>query len=217
MIKVFWHQSSNFGDNITPYILDKIGIDYVYTPSKINRTHYIMCGSVLPAANEHSIIWGAGIAQDAEDINWIQPKEILAVRGELTRKMLLEKGIKCPKVYGDPAMLLPHLYPKEHNPTKKCGYVGNIIDHRISDISITLPVEKFIDELLQYEAIQTSSLHALITASVYGLKAEWYPCHEVIGGSFKFLDFINTEYDHDKYFKCFPYYKQIRGLLQRTI
>lgn len=212
MIKAFWHQSENFGDSITPYILDKLGIEYGYEHKGYQREHYIMCGSILPAANQHSIIWGAGIAQDAPDIEWVQ-SDIRAVRGKHTRNLLLEKGIKCPKVYGDPAMLLPYLYPKEYKPTKDYAYIGNMIDHRISDISITLPVERFIDELVQYKVIQTSSLHALITAHAYGLKAEWVSCHEVIGGSFKFMDYLTTEYNPKRFFKTFPFYEQIRTLL----
>lgn len=30
MIKVFWHQSSNFGDKLTPYFLEKVGIEHQY-------------------------------------------------------------------------------------------------------------------------------------------------------------------------------------------
>lgn len=59
MIKVFWHQSDNFGDKLTPYFLDKLGIKYEYVDKDCKEDHYIICGSIFSACNENSIIWGA--------------------------------------------------------------------------------------------------------------------------------------------------------------
>lgn len=212
MIKVFWHQSSNFGDAITPYILEKLFIPYQYTDKGIKEDHYIMCGSILPACNEYSIIWGAGIAQDAPDINWIQPKNICAVRGYKTREMLLSKGIDCPEVYGDPAQILPLIYNPKIEKAKKVGLVPHISDrHLYTDfIDITQPIEKFIDSILECEIIKSSSLHALIVADAYGLKYEWIPSDNVIGGDFKFKDFFDTEYDLQKFIDCFPFKNKLK-------
>jgi len=198
MVKAFWHLSDNFGDKITPYLHD-----FQYVDKHHSEEHYIMCGSVLPAANEQSIIWGAGIAQDHPDIDWRVPKKIIAVRGKWTRKILLNHGIECPKLYGDPAMMLPKLYFPDITKTGKIAFVGNVIDTRKSDIDIRQDVEPFIDQLLAYEKIHTSSLHALIAADAYGLKSQWYP-YAGEGGLLKFTDYIQTNYDIDKFIESYP-------------
>jgi pyruvyltransferase len=213
MIKSFWHQSSNVGDAITPYILEKLSIPFQYTDWGIKEEHYIMCGSILPASNEHTIVWGAGIAQDAEDIIWTQPKQICAVRGHLTRRMLLSKGIDCPKVYGDPAMILPLLYSPKIEKKHYIGFVPHIIDrHLFTDfIDITQPVEKFIDSILECETIVSSSLHALIIADAYGVKFKWVSSPNVIGGDFKYRDFLDTHYDKEKFIQSFPFKEQLNN------
>lgn len=209
-MKVFWHQSDNFGDALTPYILSKLGVEFEYTEKGVNEPHYIMCGSILPAANEHSIIWGAGIAQDAEDIEWKQSK-ILAVRGKHTREMLLSKGIECPEIYGDPAQILPFIYRTKVEKKYRVGFVPHMVDSR-EGISITQPVESFVDEILQYEKIVSSSLHALIAAEAYGLEWEWSPCDQVIGGDFKFRDFMETDYNLPEFIETFPFLEDLRKI-----
>jgi pyruvyltransferase len=206
-IKTFWHRSDNFGDALTPYILNKLGYQAEYTDKGCNEEHYIVCGSILPAANEHSIIWGAGIAQDAPDIIWKQPKKIHAVRGKKTREMLLSKGIDCPEVYGDPAQVLPLLYSPKIEKKKAIGFVPHIVDrHLHSDyIDIAQPVERFIDSILECEMIISSSLHALITADAYGLKWQWVYSPNVIGGDFKFRDFMDTQYNLIEFVKSCPF------------
>lgn len=203
MIKAFWHQSSNFGDKITPYILNKLNIPFQFAPRQLEEEHYIMCGSILTACNEHSIIWGAGIAQP---FDLIKPKKILAVRGKKTRDFLLSKEIDCPEIYGDPAMLLPLLY----NPTKEKKRTLGLIPHIADKINfpyywdIESRVEDTIDYILESEYIQSSSLHVLIVADAYGVPYSRIKSDNVIGGDFKFKDFIDTDYDLNKFIDSFP-------------
>lgn len=207
MHKAFWHISSNFGDIITPYLFEKLSLPLKYVDKGVKEDHYIMCGSILPACNEHSIIWGAGVAQDHTDIEWVQPKEILAVRGKHTRDLIMTKGFECPEVYGDPAQILPLIYKPEIEKKRSVGIVPHMADqHLYTDfIDITQPVERFIDSILECELIKSSSLHAIIVADAYGLKWEWIPSDNVIGHGFKFRDFIETEYNLKKFIDCFPF------------
>ena len=59
--------------------------------------------------NKNTIIWGAGVIDDKANLP-AKPLKVLAVRGPLSRKYLLKKGIECPEIYGDPAMLMKYIY-----------------------------------------------------------------------------------------------------------
>lgn len=205
MVKAFWHQSDNFGDKLTPYILSKLNVPFEYAERQMEHEHYIMCGSILTACNEHSIIWGAGIAQP---FDLIPPKEILAVRGVKTRKFLIEKGIYCPGVYGDPAMLLPLLYKPYAPKQRKVGIIPHIIDRDLfspNALDLTGTVEETIDYIRESEMIISSSLHALITAHAYSIPYQWIRSRNVIGDDFKFYDFFETDYDLEKFIDSCPF------------
>lgn len=207
-MKVFWHQSSNFGDKITPYILEKCGVKFEYTEKGISEQHYIMCGSILSACNEHSIIWGAGMAQEQEIV---KPNSVLAVRGIHTRKMLLDRGIDCPEVYGDPAQILPLIYNPKIEKQRAIGIIPHVADYdKIGDWyknkwDLNREVEETIDFILGCEQIQSSSLHAIIVAHAYGIPYIWVRSGNVIGGDFKFRDFMETEYDLQKFIEVAPF------------
>jgi pyruvyltransferase len=211
-MKVFWHQSDNFGDKLTPYLLSKLGIPFEYAERQAKEEHYIMCGSILTACNEHSIIWGAGIAQP---FDLIPPKKILAVRGKKTRDFLLSKGIDCPEVYGDPAMLLPLLYKPYTAKQRKVGIIPHIIDRSLFSHGawdLNREVEQTIDYIRESEMIISSSLHALITAHAYGIPYQWIRSTNVIGNDFKFYDFFETDYNIEKFIQSFP----IKNILNDT-
>lgn len=54
-------------------------------------------------------VWGAGIIDGTKKLRY-KPKKVYAVRGPLTRKVLLAQGVKCPEIYGDPALLVAKYY-----------------------------------------------------------------------------------------------------------
>jgi hypothetical protein len=115
-ILVYWWKSkehnSNFGDVITPYLIHKIsGGKIVWVDSRYCLRPYIVAsGSVLQLVNKNAIVWGAGIISQKDIIK--KPRKILAVRGPCSRKRLLELGISCPEIYGDPGLLLHILQTK---------------------------------------------------------------------------------------------------------
>lgn len=204
MMKVFWHAAENFGDKLTPYVLDRLNIHFEYTEQGSQEEHYILCGSILSACNEHSIIWGAGLAESHEII---RPKEIRAVRGIKTRNYLLSKGIDCPAIYGDFGQILPYVFNPTVNKKRKVGVIPHVIDQHLfpDGWNLNKGVEETINYILESEFIISSSLHVLIAAQAYGVEWQWIRSKNVIGQDFKFYDFFQTEYDIKRFIETCPF------------
>lgn len=218
-IKLFWWNEvilqnklkENYGDMIGPYLVEKISnLKVVFThPNKkkwkqalSSSPIYLTVGSILAFSNKRCVIWGSGI------INKEQPvvaKEILAVRGPRTRQCLLDQGFKVPKVYGDPALLLPDFY----NPNVEKKYEIGIIPHYndYKSIKATLPsmpgvkvinlmtndVEATTKEILECKHIISSSLHGIIVAQAYGIPAVWQRFSDkLFGDNIKFQDYFES-------------------------
>ena len=104
----FPHRAKNWGD-IVSYPLVKT----ISQSEKVELTNdrvsgkLIVVGSVLQHLNQNDLVWGGG-AIDQNHIS-ARPEKVFAVRGPLTRHELLSKGIECPAIYGDPALLMPYI------------------------------------------------------------------------------------------------------------
>lgn len=201
MIKVFWHQSSNFGDKLTPYFLDKLGIKHQYVDKGCNEEHYIICGSILSACNENSIIWGAGLAQEQE---FVEPKNIWAVRGKNTKMMVESKGYYCPDVFGDISELLPRIYYPSKKKLRKVGFIPHFIEYSGEGCNLTWEIEEIIDYILESDRVVTSSLHGFLTARAYGIPVEYYTSKNVIGQSVKIADSLSYKPDVNCFLKNCP-------------
>ncbi len=198
---------NNLGDIISPLIASH------FSPKKVIRIsknkckrveHYFMIGSILQRSTKNSIIWGSGFISESSVCKEV-PKKVLAVRGPLTRKKLLDQGIACPKIYGDPALLLPEVYPITNQKSKyKLGIIphfldkndaglkkfANNLDIKIIDIQNKNPL-KVVDDMLQCEKIISSSLHGIIISDAYQIPSVWTQFSKPIGDdNFKFLDYF---------------------------
>ena len=106
----------NWGDDINYYFIKELTQRPVVSffnfrlARKLNFTNYQCIGSLLGTSgytNIRTVVWGAGsFGEFKGDI----PVKILSVRGKLTRDVLINKGLECPEVYGDPALLIPLIY-----------------------------------------------------------------------------------------------------------
>ena len=208
-IPAYWHKSSNFGDQLTPYLIEKItGRQVIYVPQvhsfeEITNPVLMVTGSILSSFVHNAVIWGNGYDWHHEDVH--KPLAIAAVRGPLTRNKLIQKGIDCPEVYGDPALLLPWLYEKDQKPMYEIGIVPHMIDYaqaceqykdqllnsNATIIDLTWPIEKVIDHILLCKRTISSSLHGLIVSHAYGIPSRWVEFSDkVIGDGFKFHDYL---------------------------
>lgn len=131
---VYWRNSANFGDALSPWILKKL-MDCNICPKDhysglINslktllyailhadlksikrilwpwQKNMICVGSVITYGNLNSLVWGSGFMNYSDSLTYL-PKSIFCVRGPLTAEKLYSNyNIKC-STYGDPALLLP--------------------------------------------------------------------------------------------------------------
>ena len=210
------HQMRNWGDALNHYLLDRlvgagraqyidIHRQWPVVQGVIRTPIHVMVGSILQHADEHCVVWGAGL-MSADMAPSAPPAEILAVRGPLTRATLERSGIACPGVFGDPALLMPRLYnPAEARQCHRLGVIPHYVDRsnahvqRIAGedgctrIDIEAATEALVDRVCQCEAIASSSLHGLIVAQAYGVPGVWMRLSDRLeGGNFKFHDYYGS-------------------------
>ena len=134
VIKLVYWNEPNFGDILSPYMVEKLsGKKIVYKSYNISGLNIIKkliklilvfdfkkissilfpweknllaIGSILSHGNKHSIVWGSGFISEDESFNG---GKILAVRGKYTNDKLIKMGFQGTSIYGDPALLIPIL------------------------------------------------------------------------------------------------------------
>jgi len=221
IVKTCIHPPGNFGDSaINAYLVKKITGKKPQLISISNRidymTNYIVSGSILANADENSIVWGAGFLSFGDKLR-TRPKQISAVRGSLTRRMLLQQGIDCPEIYGDPTLLMPRFYKPKVEKTGKIGLIphyaeilmmGGFSKWKYKKIDICSGVENVVSEVCSCKKILSSSLHGLIVAHAYGIPCERIRLSNLIkGDGFKFMDFESSlpHIDLDKLWEACPF------------
>lgn len=206
IIPVYWFRSSNFGDCIAPYLVEKItGDKAIYVSnSDLHIEHIALIGSLLdspPLSSTH--VWGCGFVYESG--HTFAPKSISAVRGALSRQRYLLNEINCPEVYGDPALLLPNYFNPEIQKKYRVGIIPHVVDYikvleaysnRYDDvliINLSNPVEFVIEQILSCEKTISSSLHGLVVSHAYNIPSQWVEFSEnVTGEGFKFRDYFTT-------------------------
>lgn len=203
----------NWGDDMNIYLLKRIfrkPLSPLYFSSiamRKKKEDYMVIGSTIGMQNtERTIVWGAGVIDNSKPLNVI-PQKILAVRGPLTRQYLLDQGIECPAIYGDPAMLVKYIYSPLKIKKFKLGIIPHYDDYdspllnhfRGNKDILIIHTEgyknwhSFIDEICSCECVASSSLHGLIIAETYDIPNLWIEfSNKIIGGHFKFHDFFQS-------------------------
>lgn len=188
---LFWsiYEPKNFGDWLTPYLFFQItGKTPVFQkPSRFNSTIF-GAGSIFRHIKypNSAIVWGSGLI--SKDDAFKAPKQILAVRGPLTKKILEERSTKCPESFGDPGLMLARVFQPK-GITKK--YALGVIPHfreldtfkeqhsdiletdEVHLIDPTQPIEEVVKQIMACERIVSSSLHGIIISHAYGVRCGW--------------------------------------------
>jgi pyruvyltransferase len=140
-------------------------------------------GSILHYARQNDIVWGSGI-----NGNHLAPTsyrfshiDIRAVRGPLTaRYVTQELGLLCPEIFGDPALLMPWLFPEFRREKVRDNAV--VIPHftekhffSSKDNNVLFPDEHhwlfIMERILSASLVVSSSLHGIIVAEAFGVPA----------------------------------------------
>lgn len=194
----------NFGDIMTPYFVKKLcGYKAVWTAIPVIKTALLSVGSTISKANYLTTVWGTG-AMSALD----RPTHYatyLAVRGPITRDLVLKYGGKCPAVFGDPGLLLPKFYNPEISKKYDIGFVPHYVDYeqvkswygddpKVKIINLLdSDIHNVVDQMKQCKQLVSSSLHGVIVASAYGIPVTWAKLSDkLVGDGTKFQDFFQS-------------------------
>ena len=203
-------EKRNWGDELNINLFEAISngkVKVVRTSDKKSTDLNILAiGSTCSDLNWGSVIWGAGlISEDYRPLS--HPIEVRAVRGPLTRKVLRAKGIDCPAVYGDPALLLPLFYQPASKRHHGVTVVPHYVDVDSEMVAKCREKEGFhvvdmrnygdwrdvIDAIVNSDFVISSSLHGLVVAEAYGVPSLWVEFSDkILGNWFKYRDFYES-------------------------
>jgi len=215
IIFAIWDNSNNWGDALSPVLIQKISGKKVLLANRFtynikNVPVYSVIGSILElptssiCGDKKLVVWGTGFISSKGRLK-VRPKEICAVRGPLTRNLLLQQGHECPEIYGDPALLFPRFYHPTIQKKYKLGIIPHYIDSQspfisnfqnekdVKIINISGGIYKVVDQICSCQKIASSSLHGIIAADAYGVSSTWIEfSNRVVGNGFKFHDYFQS-------------------------
>lgn len=189
---------NNFGDLLAPLLvegmLDRLGLT---AGSVIEDARLMTIGSIHMAFRAGDVVWGSGVNGYFLDRFDSVELDVRAVRGPLSRRFMLERGVaRVPEVFGDPAALLPQVRPDLFAAGPRVGAVfvphfheSSGIFHRAAlpedlpaGVTVQLPtrpVREVLTAISSSEFVCASSLHAVILAEACGVPARIVaPVHE---------------------------------------
>jgi len=179
--------AANFGDEIGPLLVAALAGDAVAPAG----ARLLSVGSVIHFAEPGDVVWGAGVnGKVRQRVRY--PLDVRAVRGPLTRAVLLGSGVPTPEVFGDPALLLPRLLPDvEPAGAADVLVVPNLNElDRVGGEGVLSPLGDPLDIASRIRAatfVVASSLHALVLADAYGVPSR--PLVPAAEHPFKYLDY----------------------------
>lgn len=189
--RVFWWQprdgTPNAGDYLARVLVAAVLrlADRDILDKRDARRRLLSIGSVLHYARDGDALWGTGMnGKVAAAAHRFAQLDVRAVRGPLTRDFLLARGIACPPVYGDPALLAPRFFPAALLASEADSLDFVVVPHlndapepyRRYGARVVSPRQypaAFIRALLRARRVVSASLHGVILAEAYGLPAVW--------------------------------------------
>ncbi len=191
----------NFGDYLSIVVVDQClrRVGYTLADEVPYNARLFAIGSILHYARNDDIIWGSGLngRPGQDDLNRrVERLDVRAVRGPRTQDILRRRGLVVPDVFGDPALLLPHLFPGrfQRRPTRPWIFVPNLhdldlINHAAANMVNPLGSwNRRVEAILEAELVLASSLHGIIVAEAYGIPARYVRLSDA-ESEFKYRDY----------------------------
>ncbi len=213
--------SNNFGDELNEYIIRKMisnSDTIVYFINLAAPKRYIkdlksfsLIGSIMHLLPRNTDIIGSGVNPNYPHIN--KKLNILALRGDLSKQYLNYKlGYKIDKIiFGDPALLIPRLFPEWLDPLpfseKEIGIIPHFNDipeieiFKNSDNSFDFEccypnqsAKIVIDFIRSKKIIISSSLHGIILSEMLGKDVKWVMFEGSLKSEseFKYLEYFHS-------------------------
>jgi len=229
---VYFDGRKNVGDMLNAYIVEKVTGKNIYKAHTNKFKHARVVGSVIGSASSMSYIYGGGSIDGVQPKGKLDKKKIFALRGKKTLDLVKNNcGDEDLDVsLGDPALLMPLFYkPPEQKKIYSVGIVPHFSDEQsqvlkaiekdesVTVISVSEPVERFIDKIVQCEFILSSSLHGLILADSYNIPNKRVVLGgAILGGNYKFEDYYSTTDCPDEQGVEIVEANQLRCLIERA-
>jgi pyruvyltransferase len=168
----------NFGDLLGPIIVKRAVKHLGLGRARSSKDRLLAVGSIMRLARPGDTIWGVGINGKSIGDGVYPQLDIRAVRGPVTAEVLKSTNASVPAVYGDPALLIPHLWTDAELGIRR-GSGGLVVMPNYNDLAafppdsvspLGNPIER-IRMLANATRVVASSLHALVIAEAYGVPA----------------------------------------------
>jgi pyruvyltransferase len=170
----------NFGDLLGPMVVREL-LRRAGVATPVADARLLSVGSVLHFARDGDVVWGSGVNGKTLDAPVTARRlDVRAVRGPLTRGVLLGAGVPTPEVYGDPGRLVGELWPRETF-LRTGARVPVTVVPNLHDAPALRGVPGFLDprtdvrtvlaRIANSDLVVGSSLHGVVVAESFGVPA----------------------------------------------
>ncbi|MGS0683813.1 polysaccharide pyruvyl transferase family protein [Nakamurella sp. GG22] len=190
-------RANNFGDLLGPVIVRRLlGMHGLGPPAGRGR-RLLTVGSIMRLSRSGDVIWGTGVNGKSENVDYSDRRlDVRAVRGPLTRDVLIRNGHRVPDVFGDPGLLVGSLWSRDAvagaRPRTDLLVVPNINEVSLfaagpDVVDPRLPLWEVLGRIAASGFVVGSSLHAIVVAESWGIPARLV--HPRVEPLFKYEDY----------------------------
>ena len=198
---VYWRSSKgvNFGDYLSSAVVTRMLARRELLPDEAvpRAARLLAIGSILHFARSGDVVWGSGVNGKIDArAHAFDALDVRAVRGPLTQRFLAARGVACPSVFGDPGLLVPHLFPGRFGGVERrrpVAFVPNLhdIEAMAGWENVVSPLAHWaavIRDIAAAEHVVSSSLHGLVIADAFGIPSTYLRLSET-EAMFKYEDY----------------------------